>query len=253
MNRFLIAARNTLLVVVAALGVGVLGAYVINSVGEPRIAVSEQLAPGDFTPIRDRIGADLTPRSYIVRVRYTRPVADMETFTSTGSFIQDDLVLTNFHAVREGDKGGVTKNPVKVELADGRVITGKVLKHSREKDLALIQVEGAKQLTYVRFAYQNPAKGDTLTVCGWALGKKYREIGGKVNKSYSTSKGFPSKDDVFDLNRPCIQGMSGGPALDTEGKLAAILFGSTTEAHVVGIETIKEFLEGTPYTPCCGD
>ena len=88
-------------------------------------------------------------------------------------------------------------------------------------DLAAISIWKPKA-TPVQLAPRNPLQGESLCIAGYGRGA-YREQRGRCTEYLSPGAGYPK--ELVELQAPARQGDSGGPILDTEGRLAGVLFG----------------------------
>ena len=159
---------------------------------------------------------------------------------STGGLIKNNLVLTNWHALRNQ-----TGREVFVELADGNTVKAEVLKKDQGPDLALLRIPPV-ELQTLCLAAEEPAKGDTIVVTGFAKGNVLQAGQGEVVGRRSASKS--GADILFVANFGTTSGMSGSPALNIQGQLVGTLFGSRDGySNYAGIDTIRAFLEGTEY------
>lgn len=230
MKRILNALFSTLTVAVVAIALGSGVAWVVNHSGGSTIAdLAEMQAPNQ------------SPRPFVVRVVVEFPRYND---VGTGSLIQGDLVQTANHVIRDLKNNGT----LYVELPDGKVVTGKVIKKDVLQDLALIQIDQTKFET-VKLAEKTPGLGETVTVAGFAHGNTYTENSGKVTKFVLPGR-KAKVESVFKIDRPAIGGMSGGPAFDASGNLVGVLWGSVDgDAYVTGVTQLHEFLKGTPYNP----
>lgn len=159
---------------------------------------------------------------------------------STGGLIKNNLVLTNWHALRN-EKG----REVLVELADGRTVTAKVLKKEQAPDLALLKIPPVL-LPNLCLAPTEPSKGETIVVTGFAKGNVLQAGQGEVVGRRSASQ--TGANILFVANFGTTSGMSGSPALNVQGQLVGTLFGSRDGySDYAGIDAIRKFLEGTEY------
>ena len=81
-------------------------------------------------------------------------------------------ILTNNHVVNGADK-------ISVQLSDGNEYDAKLIGHDEQTDIALIQVEGAKNLTQVKIADSDALKvGDFAVAIGnpFGLGQTSRRM-----------------------------------------------------------------------------
>jgi len=124
-------------------------------------------------------------------------------------------VLTNWHVIRD------SRGPVLVQFADGFQSAATVLRYDADWDLAALVIWKPPALP-VALAPAPPVVGDRLTIAGYGRGV-YREESGACTGYLSPGGGLPS--EFVELAATARQGDSGGPILDTERRLAGVLFG----------------------------
>ena len=113
---------------------------------------------------------------------------------------------------------------------------------------------GSRKRTPVPLAQQNPLPGEPLCIAGYGRGA-YREQRGRCTEYLSPGSGYPK--ELVELQAPARQGDSGGPILNTDGRLAGVLFGEG-DGRTVGscASRLRVFLatvgsdgfEPTPYS-----
>jgi S1-C subfamily serine protease len=131
--------------------------------------------------------------------------------TGSGFFVSDGHVITNQHVV--GDF-----KFVKVRLASGREIPGEVLRSDRKRDVALIKTEpiGAKSLG-IRLT--EPNVGEDLYAIGSPLGEKFS---GTMTKGILSGHRIMNEQRWIQSDVAILPGNSGGPLLDTSGRVVGI-------------------------------
>ena len=138
--------------------------------------------------------------------------------TSEGSGVVVDgagRILTNNHVVDQAT-GGVT-----VRLADGRDVPARVLRTDAAHDLALLQVD-ASGLTPATLGDSSAvAVGDTVLAFGSPLG-----LSGTVTSGIVSALGRDAGDlglsGLIQTDAPINAGNSGGPLVDTAGRVIGI-------------------------------
>ena len=128
----------------------------------------------------------------------------------------DGYILTNHHVIDGADK-------IRVDLADGRSLTGRLVGSDEPSDLAVIQVE-AKGLPTVPYGDSDRAKiGDVVLAFGNPLGVGQTVTMGIVSaKSRATGVGDGSYEDFLQTDAPINQGNSGGALVNLQGELLGI-------------------------------
>jgi len=174
----------------------------------------------------------------------TRVIVRFGNFTDlgTGNLIRSDLIITNWHNLRN-----LTKNAaLLVELADGSKVQASVLKKDQERDLALIELSKPTILPNLCLAPTEPVKGEILTVAGFGKGNVYEETTGSVVGRRSPTQ---NGDNTLFLLDCCVKpGMSGSAALNSDRQLAGVIFGCREGyTYGAGVDAIKDFLADTKY------
>lgn len=176
---------------------------------EPKPAIAARLALKRVTPATE----PLTKRVTLLR----SSVATVITAAGTGSgfFISSDgYLLTNRHVVG-------TDKVVKIKLPTGRELIGEVLRSDEARDVALIKTEPVG-MPALAIREDEPNIGEEVYV-----------IGSPLNDTFNTTltRGILSGYRVLDKQRllQCdvniLPGNSGGPLLDTAGRVIGITVG----------------------------
>ncbi len=172
--------------------------------------------PFDPELFADYLLSDQTPHPAVARI-----IAPESSGVSLGSGVLVDinesqgLVLTNWHVIRD------SRSAVLVQFADGFQSAGTVIRFDEAWDLAAISIWKPKA-TPVPLAQRNPLPGEPLSIAGYGRGA-YREQRGRCTEYLSPGSGYPK--ELVELEAPARQGDSGGPILNTDGRLAGVLFG----------------------------
>ena len=172
--------------------------------------------PFDPELFSDYLLSDQTPHPAVARI-----IAPESTGVSLGSGVLVDingsqgLVLTNWHVIRD------SRSAVLVQFADGFQSAGTVIRFDEAWDLAAISIWKPKA-NPVPLAQRNPIPGEPLSIAGYGRGA-YREQWGRCTEYLSPGSGYPK--ELVELQAPARQGDSGGPILNTDGRLAGVLFG----------------------------
>ena len=157
----------------------------------------------------------------------------------SGFFISaDGYAVTNFHVVDKADN-------VEVTADDGRIFTAKVIGADQRSDVALIKVDGAGTLPFVRFAETSPRIGDWVLAVGNPFG-----LGGTVTAGIISARGRDigagPYDDFIQIDAAVNRGNSGGPTFDIEGNVIGVnsaivspTGGSVGIAFAIPADTVK--------------
>lgn len=169
----------------------------------------------------------------------------------------DGLALTNYHVVDGSDQVTVT------DPATGTTYPATVLGHDQTADVALLQLQGARDLKTVTLDEDGDATtGAPVASIGNAGGQGYlSEVTGRVvgtDKAITTQpEGFSLSDqgnklsDLIETNARVVPGYSGGPTLDSQGEVVGITSaasstneqGGPAQAYVVPIDKAMKIVD----------
>lgn len=126
-------------------------------------------------------------------------------------------VLTNNHVIDGANK-------ITVKLNDGREYKAKVIGKDSQSDVALIQLEKAKNLTQIKVADSDKLKvGDFVVAVGNPFGLGQTVTSGIVSaKSRSADGDSNNYENYIQTDAAVNQGNSGGPLLNLNGELVGI-------------------------------
>lgn len=149
----------------------------------------------------------------------------------TGTLIRPDLVITNWHVVK--DRGGT----VRVLFPDWSVSVAKVVKTDKLWDLAALRITSV--LLPPMELGEKPEKGDFVIVGGYGSGW-YKSDSGKILGFYMPSGG--AAGDLIQVDARVRNGDSGGPIIKNE-KLVGVLFGNSDGTYGTHIGRVRKFLK----------
>lgn len=125
------------------------------------------------------------------------------------------FIVTNHHVVGRAET-------VKVELADGRILTAKVVGSDPQTDIALIKVEAGQPLPAVRFGDSDAARvGEWVLAMGNPFGLEGTATTGIVS-ARGRQIGAGPYDDFLQTDAAVNPGNSGGPLFNTQGEVIGV-------------------------------
>jgi len=128
----------------------------------------------------------------------------------------DGYLLTNHHVIDNA-------TDIRVEFADGRTFTAKLVGSDQASDLALLKIEAANLHTLALGDSDAVQVGDIVLAVGNPLGIGQTVTSGIVSaKGRSTGVGDGSYEDFLQTDAPINQGNSGGALVNTKGELIGI-------------------------------
>jgi len=130
----------------------------------------------------------------------------------------DGLVVTNHHVI----DGAAA---IEVKLADGRVFAARALGSDPHTDLALLRLEGARELPTVALGRSDPlAVGDWVVAIGSPMGLEQTATTGIVSAKKRGSLGLYQNSyvDFLQTDAAISPGNSGGPLFNLDGEVIAI-------------------------------
>ncbi len=153
----------------------------------------------------------------------------------TGTLIRSDLIITNWHVVK--DRAGT----IRVLFPDWSLYVAEVVKTSKLWDLAVLRIAPKYLPTGIMELGEKPESGDLVVVGGYGPGW-YRSDSGRVLRFYMPAQG--AANDLIQIGASVRNGDSGGPILK-DGKLVGVLFGKQSDkTYGTNVERVRKFLEG---------
>lgn len=158
-----------------------------------------------------------------------------ETGLGSGFLIKENIIVTNEHVV-----SGYKK--ITVNLYDGTIINGRVIKTDADKDLALIEVDE-------NLVPLNINEGEIR------IGQEVYAIGAPKDMTYTMTKGIVSALDrklgeniYIQIDASVNSGNSGGPLVDEDGNVIGIITLKVSDAEGIGfaipIKDVLTFVNG---------
>lgn len=133
-------------------------------------------------------------------------------------------LITNYHVIQsEVDPEYNSFSRLYIRMGDSSSlrIPAKVIGWDIDLDLALIQAEITPEYVFSMMDLAHPVVGDTIRVIGSPAGLEKTVSSGIVS---AVSRRFLTLGDVFQIDAAVNQGNSGGPVIDSQGRLAGLAF-----------------------------
>ncbi len=125
-------------------------------------------------------------------------------------------ILTNNHVVNGADK-------INVQMSDGNEYDAKLIGHDEQTDIALIQVEGAKNLTQVKIADSDSLKvGDFAVAIGNPFGLGQTATSGIISALGRSGLNLEGLENFIQTDAAINRGNSGGALVNLNGELIGI-------------------------------
>jgi S1-C subfamily serine protease len=164
----------------------------------------------------------------------------------TGFVIAPERMMTNAHVV-----AGTTE--IVIETNEGQ-LDARVVLYDPEVDVAVLAVPGL-DAPVLPFAGEAAVSGQDGIVVGYPLDGPYRAAAARVRDQFTLSG-----PDIYDTNqvqrevftlRALVQsGNSGGPLVDTQGRVIGVIFGAATDQSETGFAlTAAEVSEEVDAAP----
>jgi len=203
----------------------------------PALVARVDPAVVDVVAMRSGAGFDFLPPGGLFD-KLSPPPTIRDRAVGSGFLIAPDgLVLTNDHVVEDADL-------LRVRLSDQREFPAKVLGHDDRLDVALLKLEGARELPVVELGSSEATRvGDWVV----AMGNPYG-LGRSVTVGIVSARARPVGSDSFDYylqtDAAINPGNSGGPLFNAAGQVIGI--NTAIAAHGRGIGFAIPIDEGRP-------
>lgn len=211
-------------------------AGVVATRGEPRRSFAnavERAAPAVVNIYTARVvSTRVPPEEYGPLFQQNLPAVRRRVESSLGSGVIIDTaghIVTNHHVVKDA-------NEIRVQLADGRVATPRVVGTDPDTDLAVLRVDlpDLPAMTLGRSDELRP--GDVVLAIGNPLGLSQTVTQGIVSATGRGSLRLATFADFIQTDAAINFGNSGGALIDTDGQLIGI--NTAVLAQTLGTEGI---------------
>jgi serine protease Do len=139
----------------------------------------------------------------------------------------DGYILTNNHVVEDADQ-------IKVKLADGKEYNGKIVGRDPKTDLAVVKIDGAKDLHPLALGNSDDLKvGSWVVAVGSPFGLEQTVTAGIVSAKGRVIGSGPY-DNFIQTDASINPGNSGGPLINTKGEVVGINTAIVAEGKGIG-------------------
>ncbi len=176
---------------------------------EPVQQIDPQDLPEPFRQFFQQFGQQLGPNGTQPRVQRGQAVGSGFIIDPSG------YIVTNNHLVENGKK-------ITIKMANKREFTAKLIGADAGTDIALVKIDGVKNLPTVAFGDDRHLRvGDWVVAVGNPFG-----LGGTVTagivSSIGRDIGSGPYTDYIQIDAPINRGNSGGPTFDLSGKVVGM-------------------------------
>lgn len=154
----------------------------------------------------------------------------------SGFAVEPDLVMTNAHVVAGTGR-------VALETVDGDA-EGEVVYYNPSEDIALIRITDGATLPPLDWADGPAAQNDDAIVMGFPLGGPFQATPARIREMFTVSGPDIYADtrvdrEAYTLRGTVVQGNSGGPLLDRDGRVLGLVFGAAVGDSDTGYALTK--------------
>ncbi|MDO2935298.1 MarP family serine protease [Paeniglutamicibacter sulfureus] len=222
---------------------------ITNFVTEARAQVMGQTLPELFEPFAPKVAIDVpepedlgsgveAAEGSVVKIIGTAYACGVNQ-SGSGFVYASDRVMTNAHVV-----AGITEPSVTTQ--DGQVLSGSVVYFDSVADIAVVEVPGLGLKPLERG--EDLERGDTAAFLGYPGGGSFRAMGAVVESLSTVSiqniyGAEPTPLRIYQLAAKVEQGNSGGPVLDSQGRVVGMVFAKAKGAADVGYALALEELD----------
>jgi serine protease Do len=211
----------------AAAAVVLLLAFLFLRTGNAPESVGTVLQPAAVpTPVSGgRPVRALSPREIAALATPSTVVLRNGGSLGSGFFVAEDLVLTNAHVVSS------ELDLVEIVFSDGREIEGRAVERNEELDLALVRAPGASADPLPLGDATALDTGDRVVFVGTPEGLDFTVHEGIVSHTMRQVLGVA----YFQIDANVNPGNSGGPVLDTSGRVVGVITAKVDGAEGLGL------------------
>ena len=163
-------------------------------------------------------------------------------YSGSGALISGNVVVTNYHVIKENQKIGVVFN----EDEGPKEYNAKILCEDKQNDLALLTINDPKFKPVSNITYEisntTSSVGTKVFTMGYPLSQY---LGNEVKITdgiISPKTGFQGDVSTYQISAPIQPGNSGGPLFDMKGNLIGITNAGVQGANNVGYAIKSTYL-----------
>jgi serine protease Do len=219
----------------AAIGIAAVALLALGWVGWQQLV--RPLAPREIrvTSAEEPLPSTAAARPAAVGGRSTRELAQAalraaaslrcRDSVGSGFFVAPDLLVTNAHVLCPAAES------IEVGLSDDRKYWGQVVRRDDGIDLGLVRVSGASVQPMPLGDVGDIAVGDRVVIVGSPVGLDFTVQEGSISNLQRSANGVA----YLQLDAKVSPGNSGGPVIDSEGRVVGIVSMKVSGAGVEGI------------------
>ena len=184
-------------------------------------------------------------KNAVVKIDILRKRSDKFIPTGSGSgfiFSSDGLLFTNDHVVQKADK-------IKVTLLDGSEYEAELVGRDSDSDIAILKIYGSGYTIAHLGSSADLQIGQLMIAIGNPLGFQNSVSAGILSGTGRTMRSTNGRliDDVLQSDVSLNPGNSGGPMINSDGKVVgintAVINGAQGISFAIAIDTAKEVAE----------
>ncbi len=177
-----------------------------------------------------------------IKITYGTGIPDK--VLGSGFFIDKrGYLITNHHVISDMvDPAfeGYSRLYIKLSGNEDDLIPAKVIGWDSEMDLALLKTEIVPEFVFSLGSSEDLSVGDKINVIGAPLGLESSLSEGVVS---NTKRKLFSSGDVFQIDAPVNSGNSGGPCIDKNRKVQAVVFAGVLQSQGLNFAIPVEYLK----------
>jgi len=210
--------------------------------GEPRSGAADPEAGAEDARLLDAYSATVSSVARLARPSVAHITVNRARAGRAGgsgfAFTADGFVLTNSHVVHEAKE-------IAAAFADGAEHGARLVGEDPDTDVAVLRLEGGTTTAMTLGDSRGLQQGQIAIAVGSPLGYELTVTAGIVSALGRTLRGFAGKmiDDVIQTDAALNPGNSGGPLLDSAGRVIGVNTAAIPSAQglafAVAINTVK--------------